>query len=130
MRYCWPKRLENLREQRKKVPKKYEKATCDGCDKTMSVNTLRYKHKCKQEDPPPPPKPAPRVPKAAPKTAPKAAPKARAPRQPRLPDGMAQTRREDATPPDSPTTRLRDLYTQVRLEQLEKKRNRFAGFFD
>ena len=26
--------------------------------------------------------------------------------------------------------RLRDLYAQVRLEQLEKKRNRFAGFFD
>ena len=93
----------------------------------MSVNTLRYKHKCK-EDPPPPPKPPPRIPKAAPKTAPKAAPKAapkepRAPRQPRLPA-------QDATPPDSPTTRLRDLYTQVRLEQLEKKRNRFAGFFD
>ena len=32
--------------KKKAQPKKYEKATCQDCGKTMSLNQLRYKHRC------------------------------------------------------------------------------------
>ena len=96
---------------KKKVPKKYEKAACQKCDKVMSVNTLRYKHKCGDEE----------VPKAPP---PK--PKARS----RAPPPEPKLERQVTEEPESPKTHLRNLYAEVRMQQLEAKRNRFRGFFD
>ena len=101
---------------KKKIPKKYEKASCGDCGKTMSLNNLRYKHVCPAKKPPPPPKATPKMPaKAAAKAVAKAVAK-----KPPLP------KKE----PVSPKTQLRDLYRQVRIEQLEAKRNRWVGLFD
>ena len=95
---------------KKKVPKKYEKAACQKCDKVMSVNTLRYKHVCEE------------VPKAPPQVKAKAKPRALPPPEPKP--------RRQAVEPDSPRTHLRNLYTEVRVQQLEAKRDRYRGFFD
>ena len=103
----------------KKKPKKYEKADCQKCGKTMSLNTLRYKHKCSvEEEPPPPPK------KAAPKRREDPPPKAKP-----VPKKRAQVR-EVEEDPETPRTHLRNLYAQVRLQQMEERRNRFRGFLD
>ena len=109
---------EDVQEEKKtkKIPKKYEKASCGDCGKTMSLNNLRYKHVCPAKKPPPPPKATPKMPaKAVAKAAAKAVAK-----KPPLP------KKE----PVSPKTQLRDLYRQVRIEQLEAKRNRWVGLFD
>ena len=98
---------------KKKVPKKYEKADCKKCGKTMSLNTLRYKHKCGEveEEPPPPP-----------------APKAKAKAKPKK-TVVVEEEEEESEPP-TPRSNLRNMYQQVRLQQLDAKRNRYRGFFD
>ena len=108
---------------KKKIPKKYEKADCKKCGKTMSLNTLRYKHKCEVvEEPPPPPK------KAAPKRRAQAQQEPETPPKGKAPKRRVQVQEEEE--PESPTTRLRNLYAQVQLQRREERRNRFRGFFD
>ena len=105
----------------KKKPKKYEKADCQKCGKTMSLNTLRYKHKCSVEEEPPPPPPK----KAASKRREDPPPKAKP-----VPKKRAQVREVVEEDPETPRTQLRNLYAQVRLQQMEERRNRFRGFLD
>ena len=117
------KQAEEKAEEKKKIPKKYEKTTCPKCNKTMSLNTFRYKHQCPEAV----------LPKAKAKAAvlqkapvlPKAVPKRQAP--PKAPRPAA---RMPIVEEASPRTRLRDLYREVRIQQLEKKRSRWAGIFD
>ena len=117
------KQAEEKAEEKKKIPKKYEKTTCPKCNKTMSLNTFRYKHQCPEAV----------LPKAKAKAAvlqkapvlPKATPKKQAP--PKAPRPAA---RMPVVEEASPRTRLRDLYREVRIQQLEKKRSRWAGIFD
>ena len=96
---------------KKKVPKKYEKADCKKCGKTMSLNTLRYKHKCGEVEEEPPPPPA-RKAKAKPKKT------------------VVVEEEEEESEPPTPRSNLRNMYQQVRLQQLDAKRNRYRGFFD
>ena len=112
------KQAEEKAEEKKKIPKKYEKTTCPKCNKTMSLNTFRYKHQCPEAV----------LPKAKAKAKavlPKAVPKKQAP--PKAPRPAA---RMPIVEEASPRTRLRDLYREVRIQQLEKKRSRWAGIFD
>ena len=106
----------------KKVPKKYEQTTCPKCGKSMSINTLRYKHKCCEAVPDIEEAPEPPAPKAQPKAkVSKAQPKKRV---------VIEEAEEEESEPPTPRSNLRNMYREVKLQQLEAKRNRYRGFFD
>ena len=88
--------------------KKDDKVICEGCSRSMTANTLRYRHKCKPKPPTEPPVEAPRV----------REPKAKAKKKPRQPS------------PATPRTVLRNMYRQVRVDQLEQKAARFRSWLD
>ena len=87
--------------------KKNDRVICEGCQKSLSANTLRYRHVCKPKSP---------------DEAPTEAPRSRTPKSKAQPKVRAQ-RREYS--PATPRTVLRDMYRQVRVDQLAQKAERY-----
>ena len=93
-------------EPRKAKPGKNDKVECADCGKTMSANTLRYKHVCK------PPKS---------EEIQKEKPRKRAEKKP-------SPQREPQYSPSTPRTKMVQYYREARIAQQEQKRARFRSW--